>query len=185
MFVSRDYISQIENGREPSARFIHQLELLEQVGLMPTQSAHAIPGGLGHEEQAAYGGRRVGIISWARAGSATHYEELPKDWQRSIYTECRDELAFAIEIEGDSMEKDYREGDIAIVMPSIHPRNHSLVIAKLKADGVVFKMLSFTGPGGKTIRLSSINPLYAPTDYAEKDFHWIYPVHSVTRMVWR
>lgn len=31
--ISRDYLSQIENGREPSPRLVQQIELLERVGI--------------------------------------------------------------------------------------------------------------------------------------------------------
>jgi SOS-response transcriptional repressor LexA len=195
MNLSRGLLNGLETGREePSDWVVQQVDMMERLGVhvilepfkadantvsqdLEPQQPRPLPAGLP--------GKRVPIVSWAHAGAAANYEEIPKDWQRATYTECTDQDAFGIEIEGDSMEKDYHEGDVAIVMPSVEPTNHSLVIAKLKKDGVAFKMLSFVGSGGKVIRLSSLNPVYGPADYHRRDFDWIYPVHSVTRMVWR
>lgn len=199
MHLSRGLYNGLETGREdPSDWVVQQVNIMERLGVDAlADEPRGLAGGLGKSREIAEprkvpeearpgpAPRRLQVVSWAHAGQAASYEELPKEWQRTVYSDCSDPDAFAIEIEGDSMEKEYREGDVAIVMPSIKPVNHSLVIAKLKTDGITFKMLSFVGPGGKTIRLSSLNPVYAPADYTERDFHWIYPVHSVTRMVWR
>ncbi len=38
LLISRDYLSQIENGREPSPRLVQQIELLERVGLAPEKA---------------------------------------------------------------------------------------------------------------------------------------------------
>lgn len=195
LLVSRDYISQIENGREPGPRLVQQLELLEKVGIVPADRVgkmgdaavvHAL-----REEPAAYMAERavaahqVPVVSWARAGSAAAYDEIPRDWQRTVYTTCSATHAFAIEIEGDSMVPDFRAGDIVVVMPEQEPRNHHPVVAKLKSDGVVLKILNLSGRDGRTIRLSSLNPAYQPIDYAPEDFHWMYPVHSSQRVYWR
>lgn len=83
------------------------------------------------------------------------------------------------------MLPDFRSGDIVFVMPSHRPRNHSVVVAKLKNDGIVLKVFNMVGRDGKAFRLTSLNPVYQPTDYTEEDFHWIYPVHSSRRLHWR
>lgn len=54
LHISRDYLSQIENGREPSARFIHQIELLEQVGLAKLPDADSVGTGVVEEDALDY-----------------------------------------------------------------------------------------------------------------------------------
>ncbi|HTJ78501.1 MAG TPA: XRE family transcriptional regulator [Rariglobus sp.] len=194
MFVGRTYLNGLETGRNPpNDRLVHQLDVLEKTGVNLVDYPIFREPGLRVDESTPPPGitttpRKVPVISWARAGEATSYEEIPKDWQKTVFSECPDPYAFAIEIEGDSMEPNYRGGDVVIVMPSLKPRAHCLVVAKLKSDGVVFKVLSITAPYAKTkervFRLASYNPLYSAVDYVEDDFHWIYPVHSVTRNLW-
>lgn len=126
----------------------------------------------------------VPVVSWARAGAATNYDEIPKDWQRTIFTLCRTAGAFGIEVEGDSMTPEFRAGDVVVVMPETEPRNQAPVVAKLKDDGVVLKIYT-RSRDGLQITLSSINPAYPPLIHTPADFHWIYPVHSVTRAYWK
>lgn len=83
------------------------------------------------------------------------------------------------------MLPDFRPGDVVVVMPEVEPRNHCPVVAKLKNDGVVLKILNASGPEKRTIVLTSINPVYQPLTYTPEDFHWIWPVHSSQRLHWR
>lgn len=121
------------------------------------------------------------VISWAHAGEATSYEELPKHWQEHIPTTCKSRDAFALIISGDSMSPYCRDGDIAVVMPHEEPRNGCMVVAKLRCDGIVLRRYA---RAKDIIRLSPENPAYPPADYSPKDFHWIYPVHSTVRREW-
>lgn len=127
--------------------------------------------------------RLIPVISWAHAGEAEEYEEIPRDWQREIATTCRDVRAFGLELRGDSMLPHYNEGDVAVVMPSERPHGECLVVAKLKDNGVCFKVFSMPQKG--LFRLTSYNPVYTAMDRTEDDFHWIYPVFEVVKNVWR
>lgn len=122
-------------------------------------------------------------ISWAQAGIATAFEMIPEEWQERIPAAVNDETAFAIQLRGDSMEPKYQDGDVAIVLPQTMARNGDLVIANIKEDGFAFKILNLVGGDPRRVKLSSYNSAYAPTEYAREDLHWIYPVHSVTKMV--
>lgn len=181
--VSRNYVSMIEQGREPSDSLKMLIERLEK------DSAGGI-----HEEAASYTFERrdlppgaqdvrwVPMISWAHAGAAVSYEELPLDDQMRVPTTCRDPRAFSVTVEGDSMEPRIQEGDQLVLMPGEEPRNSCLVVAKLRDDGVVVRR--FMRLPGERIRLIAYNELYPPVDYSAKDFHWIYPVHSTVRKEW-
>lgn len=139
------------------------------------------------EEPGKYGEpkfRLVPIISWARAGQSGDYEELPEDWQESTRTDCPDPKAFALKIEGDSMEPVHKEGDVVIVMPSFKPYPESLVVARFKNGDVAFKLMSFLDADGERMRLTSFNPTYPPRDLTTTDLAWIYPVYGFNRVTW-
>ncbi|MEM0964811.1 MAG: XRE family transcriptional regulator [Verrucomicrobiota bacterium] len=126
----------------------------------------------------------VPVVSWAQAGQAESFDELPAEWQELIPVDCPDKHAFAIRLVGDSMEPEHREGEIAVVMPSHQPKNGCLVVARLKNDGVLFKRFFVEDAEQHLFRLSSYNPVYPSQVYPENSFSWIYPVWSVQRRVW-
>ena len=124
--------------------------------------------------------RLVPLVSWAQAGQAVDYEELPVSWQKRVHTSVTDPKAFAVRIAGDSMEPRYHEGDVAFLEPSRPARQHDTVIARLKDEGVVFKIYSRTGDA---IRFSSYNPAYLPFEVTADEVAWVFPVHSVLSIV--
>jgi phage repressor protein C with HTH and peptisase S24 domain len=172
--ISRNYVSMIEGGREPSDQVVSHFNLLETSPLV-----RDTPG-----EYRAGKTRKVQVLSWARAGHLGSYEELPEDWRDSITTDCPDPKSFALKIEGDSMEPFYKEGDVVVVMPSFKPYPDSLVVAKLKNGDVSFKIMSLLDASGEHLRLSSHNPSYGPRDVSVDDLEWIFPVYGFTRTTW-
>ncbi len=186
--VSRSYLSQLENGREPGIELLvnfKHLELSEQRVNFQQQSQGF---SVNAESPPAYPAvpiRGVPLISWASAGEAVSYEELPLDWQATVPTTARDEKAFAITIQGDSMEPKFSAGDRLILLPSVPPRNGCLVVARFRSDGVVFKLFNIVNSTERAFRLTSYNPVYPPLDCREEDFDWIYPVFEVLKNVWR
>ena len=130
--------------------------------------------------------RAVPVRSWAQAGTGVDSEELPLEWQKRVATDCPDEQASGVEIQGDSMEPKFFPGDIAILMPTHQPRNGSLVVARLEREGVVFKV--FTARDQSAIRIcsfTSYNPVFQPIEVSESNVIWNYPVYQIVRQVWR
>ena len=123
--------------------------------------------------------RTVPVVSWAHAGAAVSYEELPAHWQAKVPTTCKGTRAFGLMVEGDSMMPKCEPGDIVTVDPDQDLRNGCLIVAKLKNDGVVLRR--FTRIDAMKVRLIAYNPLYPSTEHPLSDFHWIYPVHSTFR----
>ena len=126
--------------------------------------------------------RSINVISWAHAGEAASYEELPQHWQGQVFTTCRDDRAFGLTVDGDSMEPRCLHGDVVVVMPGEEARSGCLVVAKLRNDGVVLRRYTVAGAG--RIRLTAYNPLYPATEHDRREFHWIYPVESTVRKEW-
>lgn len=175
--VCRPWLSQVENEkRNPSPALLNRLIDLAQEGrVLPVGAL------VGNRAPA----RSIPVLSWARAGLAASYEEIPKDWQETIHTDCPDENAFGLIIEGDSMAPNYQPGDIIVVMPSQQPRTNGLVAARMQNQEVVFKMFAVL-QGGRTYRLTSYNhQVYQPRDLRQDEITWIYPVYEARRRVWR
>lgn len=135
------------------------------------------------EAQDAYGDsvRAVPLVSWAHAGCATTYEEIPRHARGSVSSMSRDKRAFALTIEGDSMEPKFLPGDRVVCEPSRSAINGKAVIAKFADDAVQLRIYQKL-PGGK-IRLAPLNPVYAATEHAPEEFNWIFPVVELSRPV--
>lgn len=172
--ISRPHLSKLENSPgNLSPKLARRLsDLCHARGL-------SVGGGNG-------GFRVVPIRSWAQAGVGVDFDELPLDWQRNLPTDCPDERAFAVEIQGDSMEPKYSQGDVAVLMPSRQPRMGDLVVARLDPDGPIFKIFnSRSAPEGRMCIFSSYNPAYQPQEVSESAVRWNFPVYQVVRQVWR
>jgi len=172
--ISRQHLSKLENSLGTlSPKLAHRVAALCQSrGLSvsgPLSGVHTIP-----------------IRSWAQAGVGVDFEELPLDWQRNLPTDCPDERAFAVEIQGDSMEPKYSQGDVAVLMPSRQPRAGDLVVARLDQEGVIFKIFTARQEAnGRKCIFSSYNQVYQPLEVPETAVRWNIPVYQTVRQVWR
>lgn len=172
--ISRQHLSKLENSSGPLSTKLSRrvADLCRAHGLSVPRSLNGI--------------RSIPVRSWAQAGIGHDFDELPFDWQRTIPTDCPDERAFAVEIEGDSMEQKFFQGDIAVLMPSHQPRNGSLVVARLEREGVVFKVFTARNDAPKrTLCFTSYHHAYQPIEVLEADVHWNFPVYQIIRQVWR
>ncbi len=83
--------------------------------------------------------RSVPILDWVNAGrgaevaSAYAFDGAHETIDTTFHVSRQ---AFALEVRGDSMEPDFRSGDIIIVDPSVEPLAGHFVIAELLAAGV-------------------------------------------------
>jgi phage repressor protein C with HTH and peptisase S24 domain len=169
--ISRPHLSKLENSQAPlSPKLSRRLaEVCRNSG--PLNGIRAIP-----------------VRSWAQAGAGTGVDsdELPLDWQNRVATDCPDEQAFAVEIQGDSMEPKFFPGDIAVLMPGRQPRNGSLVVARLENEGIVFKVFTAREhPPGRVCTFTSYNQVFQPIEVPESSVIWNYPVYQIIRQVWR
>lgn len=81
---------------------------------------------------ASIGANKVPLISYVQAGTWTGIDDLKESTGdfNYIYTfiDTSDD-AFALEIKGDSMEPDFKAGDVIIIDPHIEPRAGEFVAA--------------------------------------------------------
>ena len=130
----------------------------------------------------------VPVISWARAGSAKDYSELSGQLDEVLPSECPDENAFALILDGDSMEPEFRAGDRVVFSPNTEPRNGDYVVARFRENadpvyslGVVFKKYKRVGKYGEKVLLQSLNPIYPDLIKPADEFLFIYPAVSQMR----
>lgn len=125
-------------------------------------------------------GRRVPIYSFVQAGHATDYEDLPADGEDTVEYDGDDRNAFALRVAGDSMSPNFPPGTIITVSPSYPPHNGQLVVAKIKEEGVLFKIFHHSGDG-RIVTLTSYNQAHPEIKLEREKFHWIYRVVAATQ----
>jgi SOS-response transcriptional repressor LexA len=184
---TRTHVSLVVRGKsEPSPRFVSAIEILEAERRAKKGATEMKESALKYTPEMnanlAEGVRMIPLISWAQAGIAASFEEIPEHWQEKIPVPVKDKEAFAIRLRGDSMEPKFSEGDVVTVLPGTAARNGDLVVANIKEEGFAFKVLNLVGGDPRLVKLTSYNSsVYAPMEYPREKFHWIYPVHSVTK----
>lgn len=79
-------------------------------------------------------------------------------WEEIDFPDLTDERAFAVEVQGDSMEPLYRDGDVLIVSPSADLRKGDRIVVRLGNGEVLAKELKRRT--ARTIELASLNPAH-------------------------
>ncbi len=101
------------------------------------------------------------------AGQGWDEIDLPTPGEGGIY---------ALEVQGDSMEPLYREGDRIVVSPTEQVRRGDRVVVKTRDGEVMAKILH--RQTGKQIELHSLNPAYEPRIFELSEIEWI------ARIIW-
>jgi len=155
--VSHTHIRDIEDGRsvpsfEMVMKFLSAYGVAIEVFLRETGylSSRGEPEGLGVV-------KRVPVISWAQAGN---WQELCANFQyggHEEYVETDSKGIFALKVRGDSMETEFREGDIIVINPYLKPEHNDYVVIANDEGEATFKQLK---KYGKTRVLHPLNPKY-------------------------
>jgi SOS-response transcriptional repressor LexA len=120
--------------------------------------------------------RMVPVVSWAKAGHASDYSDLCNQLDEMVPTFSQDPNAFALILEGDSMQPNFQAGDRVVFEPNSQPRTGDYVVARLaESFGVYFKKLRFTGDEGRKVQLISTNSDYKTLEYDATAFSFLYP----------
>ncbi|MBE4892641.1 LexA family transcriptional regulator [Enterobacter asburiae] len=86
--------------------------------------------------------RRVPLISYVQAGALAEKPPivaLDGNFEYILTDSELSEFSFGLRIEGDSMEPDFKDGDIIIVDPEVEPTPGEFVVAKNGSDQATFK----------------------------------------------
>jgi SOS-response transcriptional repressor LexA len=187
--IHRTYLVLIEKGKKiPSPRLERSILDFMEKAERQTVSPQSILDQISKPASrvaADYLGKRAPVVSWAAAGQARAYEDLANQLEEEVETGCRDANAFAIIIEGDSMEHKFYAGDRVVFAPNSEPRNGDAVVAKLQDGRVLFKTFYRTGPEGTRVKLVSENSNYTSQEFDRSEFLFIYPAWEMKRRLRR
>lgn len=188
--IHRTYLVLIENGKKhPSPRLersiIEFMDKAKTQSITPPSEFGQNLAGITNAAFAEPHARKIPVVSWASAGLAKDYEDLRNHIDELVETDCKDSNAFAVIIEGDSMETKFYAGDRVILAPLSEPRNGDPVVARLADGRVLFKYYSRTGPEGSLVRLTSENPNYAPIEIPKGEVQFAYPAWEIKRRIRR
>jgi len=172
--IDRSYLSQVERGRKPGNALRTRFLLIEK------SASVKVNGNI----VSAFGLRNLPVLSWAQAGTVVNFSEMPRDLDEMVPSDVSDELAFGVRLRGDSMEPKFCDGDIAIVLPGTPPTNGDSVMANVKGQGALCKIMHVQ-LDKNLVKLSSYNPAYPPTEYHRDEFHWILPVAVIIKQLRR
>lgn len=108
------------------------------------------------------GTRKVPLVSYVQAGNWTEVVDTyslgsASDW---LLTDLDlSDTAFALEIKGDSMLPDFREGDRIIIDPSVQPTPGDFVVAKNSETEATFKKYRPRGTNEQGVQVIELTPL--------------------------
>lgn len=130
-------------------------------------------------------GRGIPVINKVAAGYPTEFTDL--DYPASVadeYIACpdvSDPEAFAARVVGDSMEPQYREGDIVVFSPRLTDIAGCDCFVRLERDNQTTFKRVYVEDDGRTIRLQPLNNAYPPQFIDREDIGGMYVAVYVMR----
>jgi len=122
----------------------------------------------------------VPLLGLAQAGSGGFFDSAGfpagQGWDEVALPSSGEAGIYALEVQGDSMEPLYREGDRIVVSPTEQVRRGDRVVVKTRDGEVMAKILA--RQTAKQIELHSLNPAYEPRILNTVDVEWI------ARIIW-
>jgi phage repressor protein C with HTH and peptisase S24 domain len=122
----------------------------------------------------------VPLLGLAQAGSGGFFDSAGfpagQGWEEIALPTPGEAGIYALEVQGDSMEPLYREGDRIVVSPTEQVRRGDRVVVKTRDGEVMAKILA--RQTAKQIELHSVNPAYEPRLINTADIEWI------ARIIW-
>ena len=124
--------------------------------------------------------RTVPLLGLAQAGSGGFFDSAGfpagQGWDEISLPSPGEAGIYALEVQGDSMEPLYREGDRIVVSPTEQVRRGDRVVVRTRDGEVMAKILA--RQSAKQIELHSLNPAYPPRTIEVADLEW------VARIIW-
>lgn len=118
---------------------------------------------------------RVPLIGFAQAGTGGYFDDagypLGVGWDEITFPDIRQPNIYALEINGNSMDPVYREGDRIIVSPASSVRRGDRVIVKATDGRVLAKELIRST--ASRVELRALNVAYDDLEIARRDIEWI------------
>lgn len=124
--------------------------------------------------------QRVPVIGYAQAGAEGFFDDAGyptgSGWDEVLFPSIGDPNAFALEVQGESMEPVYRDGDIIIVSPAASIRRGDRLVVKTKDGEVMAKELR--RQTARRIELVSLNKEHEDRTLEAGEIEWM------SRIIW-
>ena len=124
--------------------------------------------------------RSVPLIGFAQAGAGGFFDDAGfpagEGWEQVELPNGAAEDAYALQVQGDSMQPLYRDGDVLIVQPSAPVRRGDRVVVRSLAGEVMAKVLSRRT--SRFIELLSLNEDHPNRVFQHGEIDWM------ARIVW-
>jgi phage repressor protein C with HTH and peptisase S24 domain len=122
----------------------------------------------------------VPLLGLAQAGAGGFFDSAGfpagQGWDEVALPAPTDQGIYALEVQGDSMEPVYREGDRIVVSPTEQVRRGDRVVVRTRDGEVMAKVLA--RQTATQVELHSINPDFPPRILELRDIEWM------ARIIW-
>ncbi len=122
----------------------------------------------------------VPLLGLAQAGAGGFFDSAGfpagQGWDEIALPAPTDQGIYALEVQGDSMEPVYREGDRIVVAPTEQVRRGDRIVVRTRDGEVMAKVLA--RQTATQVELHSINPAYPPRILDLRDIEWM------ARIIW-
>ena len=122
--------------------------------------------------------RRIPLIGLAQAGGEGFFDDggypVGGSWDEVGLPDVADPHAYALEINGDSMEPVFRDGDTVIVSPGAPTRRGDRVVVRTLAGEVMAKEL--TRRSARKLELKSLNRAFPDYSLDLAEVAWIHRI---------
>lgn len=162
--VSQQSIESIESGRTRKPRNL--LDLAKALKCSPDWLLN----GKNIMPLAEVSTRRIPVLSYVQAGQLTEAKDNTDFSGEMEYVLADADVpgtCFALRIDGDSMQPEFKEGDIVIIDPDLCPAPGEFVVAKNNGHEATFKKYRPLGVGIADFELVPLNPDYPVLRSAE------------------
>lgn len=173
--ISKDWVNKIVTRKRAPSRplSLKIAKLWAEVGGKIGESIKTTPANARFEQW-------VPKVSQMKAGAITDFEEFLQEAQEYRATTATDPKAIVLEVNGDSMEPEYRDGDEVTLVPSVDPVSGKAAFIRFKDGSATFKVWRRIGTGEK-LELKALNPTYPPIVVKTEDVEGIYRVYELRR----
>jgi phage repressor protein C with HTH and peptisase S24 domain len=118
----------------------------------------------------------IPLIGMTQAGSGRSFTEdgMPTGgpgWEEVEFPDFPNEKVFALEVQGDSMEPLYRDGDVLIVSPTAGIRKGDRIVVRTTGGEVTAKELKRRT--AKNLELRSLNPAHPDRIISMNEIAWM------------
>ena len=121
------------------------------------------------------GGRMLPLVGFAQAGAGGFFDDggfpVGTGWDEVPFPGEKEGQTYAIEVQGDSMQPVYREGDTLVVSPTAPIRRGDRVVVRTTEGEIMAKELRRRT--AKVIELGSLNKDHPERIFAPKDISWM------------